>query len=96
MSLTAGSRQRLRQAVANDHRHKFRQRLGCRRVPGRPIARRRQREPVEAIRRQSQQISQFADRRKQRAGIELHRNAASELRQVEFDRLRAVRDIGDA
>ena len=94
--LDGRSRQRLRQAVANDHGRKFRHRLGSRGVPSRLIALRRQHEPVEAIRRQSEQVGQLADRRKHRSGIELDRNAPGKLRQIELDRLRAVRDIGNA
>ena len=53
-------------------------------------------EPIKAVRRQSKEISEFADGRKDRSGIELDRNAADKCRQIKFDRLRAMRDIGDA
>src|SRR5690348_408216 len=65
-------------------------------MPGRRIARRRQHEPVEAVGRQGQQVGELADRREQRAAAELDRYVADELRQVDLDRLRRARDIGNA
>ena len=53
-------------------------------------------EPKEAVRLQGQQIGQFAHARKHAAPEKLDRLAAAELRQIEFDRLRRARQIGDA
>ena len=53
-------------------------------------------EPKEAIRLQGQQIRQFAHEWKGAAPKKLDRLAAAELRQIEFDRLRRAREIGDA
>src|SRR5947208_2305399 len=86
---------RFRQTLAHDHGHKLRKRLRRWRVPGWPITLRGQREPIEAVRRQGQEISEFSDGRKWRPSIQLHRHAASELREVELHCLRTMREVGD-
>ena len=62
----------------------------------RPVARLAQDEPVKAVRRQSQQVGQLTDRRKQRTGVELDGDTPGKWRQIELHRLRTTRDIGDA
>ena len=53
-------------------------------------------EPIEPVRRQGEQVRQFADRRERGAGVELNWDAPCELAQVELHRLRAARDVRDA
>src|SRR6202044_337543 len=80
--------------IAKDDGDEFLHRLWRRRMPGRPVTRLCQREPIKTEGRQGQQIGELSAGRKRRAGIEFNRDAAVKLRQVELDGLRAVRDIG--
>ena len=75
-----------RHLVGHDHLRMPRRRLG---IGG-------EAEPVERVRRQREEVRQVADRRKRRAAHELHGDAALEAPQVELDRLRRAREVGDA
>jgi len=52
--------------------------------------------PVKAVGRQRQQVRQFTDGGEGRAPQHLHRHPAIELLHVQLDRLRRVRQVGDA
>ena len=89
----SGLEKGFREIAAQDDRMIFGHGFGGWRVPGRPIALLGEDEPVKSVGRQCEQIGELADRRKRRAVVELDRNPAHELRNVELDRLRTVRDI---
>src|SRR6185437_2262030 len=82
--------------VAEDECLILRHGLRCGRMPGWPIALLCKNEPVESIRRQRQQISELADRRKQRAIVQFNRYAISVFREIKFNRLWTMRDIRNA
>src|SRR5262245_55299250 len=91
--LARGGGKRFGQAIPNDNSDKFGQRLRRWGVPTRMFAHSGQSEPIEAECRNRKKVTQLADRREQRAAIELHRYAPRELRQIEFYGLRTVRQI---
>ncbi|MNS36795.1 hypothetical protein D3C72_689940 [compost metagenome] len=70
--------------------------LGRAGMPARRGGVRTQVHPVKAIRRQRQQIRQFADGRKRRAAQHFHRHAAAERLQRQFHGLRRVGQVGHA
>ena len=62
-------------------------------VPGRRHGIGRQLEPIEAVRRQRQQVRQIADRRERNAAEHLDRYASLEGRQIKLYRLCRLREV---
>ncbi len=78
-------------------RHHQREKFGRRRSQVRGLGGGGQElEPVKAVALQSEEVRQFANRRKDAAPKEFDRLAAAPLGQIEFDRLRSARQIGHA
>src|SRR5690606_4938217 len=65
-------------------------------VPRRRRRRCAQQQPEEAVRRKSEEIRQITDGRERVSTHQLHRHEPLVLSKLELDRLRSLREIGDA
>ncbi len=83
-------------AIADHERDEVGQGLRDRLVPARQLGRLGEHEPVKAVARQRQEIGQIPDRRERAAPEQLDRDAALEAAEVELDRLRRAREVGNA
>ncbi len=88
--------QRRAAARLEHQRDQFGHLFGRRRMPSGRRGVLAQIHPVKAVGRQRQQVRQFTDGGEGRAPQHLHRHPAIELLHMQLDRLRRVRQVGDA